>query len=402
MRTENTLLTAALDYATKCDQGGLNRVLALFPNCESRPKRQNHVALGQQHRDRTLPSFELVPRALGSSVCAITQQADHSTQSNANPEEIPVTAAAVTHTPSVTASPASTPDLQSARNETTCACMQYLLAGDEKAKRDAFEHLKAIMLTATRGLFIPESVSCDGTTAKYNFVTDFLWTELKPYEGKSCADIEAAAADNKFRYLGRRCRQRVINEIRNVTRANKRMRSVTYNDAYLAHQATDRRPPLQPHEYSEIVAACDFLDPANADVVNELFDLRDRDRGQWAAELARSRGVSVQTARKYIRNIEANFRAALNAGHKAAKKLFDTLAQYIQTAPLQTGKSELGHSVQLDNENGKSIQFDPGIPRRGPRLSRSIDDINWASLFLAGTKQTNYRHLEYATPCTNE
>jgi hypothetical protein len=211
---------------------------------------------------------------------------------------------------------------------TTSACLAYLFArsrGEREAETDAFEHLMAIMLTATAGLFIPEDVrSLDEDTAKYRFIRQFLVNELEAWRSKTTEEIEAAALAGKFRHWGNRCRCRVLNRIRDTLRAGK-TQFYRYNDEWVTHQP-EGRAAVEPSLFETIVSRCDFLTPREIQIAKAVFGLRHEKRTKWAALLATQRAVSVQTGRKYIRVLQQKCQMAVREGHRAAHQLFELLS----------------------------------------------------------------------------
>lgn len=123
-------------------------------------------------------------------------------------------------------------------NKTTQAVLKYLLTGDS----DAFEHLMAICLTATKGLFIPnpheelkfviEQDSRAGTDPAYyhpgrkfyvedpgdlkeDFIQNFLLDYLEPYRHVTPAELLLLADLGDFKNIGRACRLALLNDLRN-------------------------------------------------------------------------------------------------------------------------------------------------------------------------------------------
>jgi hypothetical protein len=219
------------------------------------------------------------------------------------------------------------------------AAVRYLLDGlrdDEEARAEAFEHLLAILLCATKGLYIPESDrSPSDDSAKYRFAVDFLLAELEPYREADQHTILAAAYADKFRHLGNKFRCRVLNKIRDTIRAAKRNSFVLYNDAWAAHQGRRSIPPLQAEEFDELLQSCTFLSDAAVQTVATLFGSRDLCKGNRTRALAESRGVSVQQARADIRRAREEFSEALKNGDKSAKEMADRLASHIVPTELK-------------------------------------------------------------------
>jgi hypothetical protein len=250
-------------------------------------------------------------------------------------------------------------------NVVTQECINYLLAPTEDEKYRAFEHLKAILLTATKSLYIPENDKQAGTTAKYEFAIQWLLEELSPYRGMSEEMILAAAKADKFRWFARRFRLRLINKIRDTLRQNKRVKFVTYCDE-IGYGPT-RPPSLSVVELEALLAECDFLSDKQLATVWGLWRARDLRGGRRIRAIAAERNVSVQQARKDRRAVVQAFQTALKAGHSGAIALFDSLAKYILPANLKPRDADFGSwwdetnpgtSIHPIGEGGEPIQFD--------------------------------------------
>jgi hypothetical protein len=214
--------------------------------------------------------------------------------------------------------------------------INYLTAvasGNEQVKTAAFSHLIAILLRATDDLYLPNSEKVlSSNTPKYDFAVDFLLEELHPYLEVPSDMVLKAAFENKFRYLGRKFRCRVLNKIRDLHRAKKRVKPATYNDDWDAHQPRPCPPPLGPEEFDAFVRACEFLSERDVQTAMLLYAFGELRNGSRTQALAHARGVTAQTARADIRHLRQECSNALNNGSSAAKELFDRLADRIRTA----------------------------------------------------------------------
>ncbi len=227
------------------------------------------------------------------------------------------------------------------------AAVAYLTSTDQQIRNDAFEHLKAIVLKATSGLYIPESEKYPGDSARYSFAEDFLLLELHPYLEMPEEMIRHAAREDKFRYLARRFKQRLLNKIRDTARKNRKYKHERYNDAWADHQSVDPNnepgfdedgvwsalPSIGPEEFDRYLGQFDFLSDTDISVATAIFDLRkETARGALPKALAIRFSITVQTARCRVRNLRAKMNAALKAGNTDVKQLFERLNAYVRTA----------------------------------------------------------------------
>ena len=257
----------------------------------------------------------------------------------------------------------STSVLPSSLTVCSRAAVVYLTSSDEQARNDAFKHLTAILLNATKNLYIPETekfIRDSGhaqDSARYSFAEEFLLAEFRPYLGMPEEMIWQAARDNKFRYLGRRFRQRLLNKIRNAVRRNKKYKQERYNDAWGEHQTTDGQAPgLEgPEEFDRYLESFDYLSEQDITVATVLFDLRLSEiEGKASRKSARTRAiaerfhVTEQTARRYIRQLQEKMNDALRNGHSATRELFDRLGAFIRTAPLLGRNLAFGYHQHQD------------------------------------------------------
>lgn len=264
----------------------------------------------------------------------------------------------------------------------------FLTSPDEHARTDAFNHLIAILLTATQGLYIPENEKYPGNSARHSFAEEFLLGELEPYFGQPKEMILQAARDDKFRYLGRRFRQRLLNRIRDTVRRNQKYGHERYNDAWETH--TDAGgvdgsvllvalnecnpeeysiiPPVGPEEYDRYFERFDFLSDQDIAVATALFDLRHEDytKGERTRALAERFGVTEQTARRYLRNLRTKMTNALKDGNADVQDFFSRLREFIKTAPLAARDECWPSDPDAPNPGaisprgacGETIQFD--------------------------------------------
>jgi hypothetical protein len=217
------------------------------------------------------------------------------------------------------------------RNVTTATCMKYLSAHarrDEEGKVDALWHLVAIMLKATSDLYIPEPVRSEGDTAKYEFCMEFVLRELYPWIGKSLDEVEAAASKGVFRYMGRRCRQRCLNKIRDTQRSQRVF--VTYNDEWQEHQT--ERCHIGPTDFDELLSECDFLDADERELATALYDVRELRAPERHRQLAGMRSSGVHEIRQRVRALQQKCQMAMAKGNSGGKSLYSALAAYVTTA----------------------------------------------------------------------
>ena len=226
---------------------------------------------------------------------------------------------------------------KTAFTQSTIASYTYLRARSNWRKADSFEHLTAILLRATKGLYLPDPDGCDDgrDTEKYSFAREFLLTELSKYHGASREQIKQACRDNKFRHLGNKFRCRVLNRIRDAYRAARRMQPEIYNDEWEDHHQQIGKPPsVGPEEFDRFLASCDYLADNDIAIASALYDIRELPKKDRTKVLASRFGVTEQTARRYVRQLQDKLWAALKRGHRDTKDFFDRLAAFITLAPL--------------------------------------------------------------------
>jgi hypothetical protein len=121
-------------------------------------------------------------------------------------------------------------------DKATPAALKYL-TGDPNASLDGWDHLIGICYSFVRDLFLRddfgsytvEGVQHDELTGlrnnhqsrregtlsiTRNWIQEWLLTRLDPYHGKSLAEVQAAVDRGEFRYLGRQCRNALIDKLR--------------------------------------------------------------------------------------------------------------------------------------------------------------------------------------------
>jgi len=302
----------------------------------------------------------------------------------------------------------SSPVLSPFFTKSTQAAVDYLTNPIGSDARDnAFQHLLAILLTATKDLYIPVQEK-DGreNSAKYDFAVDFLFGTLASYEGKDRELIEAAARKHKFRYIGKRFRGRVINKIKKVTRATADISFEIYIDEWQKHvekaaaqdpqdalnrEAQDeagRTPHLSPEAFDRLLEELDFLSEDQIDTAVKLFDLcvneeyEDLTKGQRTQALANMFCITVQAARKRIRSLRRAITTAIQSGHKGAVALGERLSKHVMPATYhprdvkfwtnaanptdaKTWAEQNPGSIHPLGEGGEPIQFDSADYRFG-------------------------------------
>jgi hypothetical protein len=241
--------------------------------------------------------------------------------------------------------------------------LQYLLTGDP----DAWNHLIGIMLQAKGNLFLAEP-GLPLLTATRRFLELWLLEKLAPYREADPDTICAAAERGDFRYFGKQAKNALIDEIRKRNASQDaldqhlsekewwagRPPRVVSLDAPLDddvdftlgnHLATDssqdhlpstlgKQPRLEPEMLQQVIRDRErefkrLLGPLHDVLVTvcALYiafpdDLR---KGDAAMAVAAARGVSVQTARRKLRQLVAIFRRALQAGNPTVRELHTML-----------------------------------------------------------------------------
>jgi hypothetical protein len=243
-------------------------------------------------------------------------------------------------------------------DKTSHAAVTYLLTRDD----DAWEHLIAILLRARGGLFIVESGSSNAN-ATQRFLELWLAEKLAPYYNMQPEVIQAAAERNEFRYLGKRARNALIDQIRRRKRdaLDQRRSQGEYWEGALP-KLISLDAAIASTDDNEDLSLDDFLATDQGlvsalgkrrrlereELENTLGELQDglkallgeelhsvlvtisqlfpsEKKGDVARSVARSRGVSVQMARRWLVKLQAVMSAALKAGSPSAKELFALL-----------------------------------------------------------------------------
>lgn len=123
---------------------------------------------------------------------------------------------------------ADTATYDATHDATTRAVVECCLHPVRDRRRDALEHLRAILRVATRGLFLPVEDTkvkrADGGMAfegakweTARWLEDWLWSKLIPWRAKPWKEIVAAAERGEFRYWGHACRRDLLDEVRKQT-----------------------------------------------------------------------------------------------------------------------------------------------------------------------------------------
>ena len=302
-------------------------------------------------------------------------------------------------------------------NKSTQAAVDFLLNPIGSPERDdAFQHLLAILMVATKGLYIPVQTKDAGeASAKYDFAIDFLFGTLTPYQGMDEDLIKSAAREHKFRYLGKRFRGRVINKIKKVNRAAAKVSHEIYIDEWQKHvealrsidpassansdaqNEAARTPRLGPEQFDRFLEELNFLSEDQIDTAVKLFDLcidekyETLTKGQRTQALANMFGVTVQAARKRIRSLRRAMTKALKAGHKGAIELGQRLAKHVMPSTFHPRDTKFwvnedNHgSIHPLGEGGEPIQFDSSSYLFGyhqyqdiKALERGFDEAGYA------------------------
>jgi hypothetical protein len=220
--------------------------------------------------------------------------------------------------------------------KTTRLAFQYLRARTDRQRLSAFERLRAILLHATQHLFIPRyrSFEEDSPTERYLFVSRFLREYLDTYKGRSKEELRAAALADKFRYLGRLCKFRVLDEIKRVNRIRAKQASVDELDKCASPY--NEYHALREDDLVRVLALCDFLSERQVHLVWSLWRACEAKasalvsgglrKGERTQAIANARHVSLQQARKDLRNLRQAFANAVESGDPGARAFFELLA----------------------------------------------------------------------------
>jgi hypothetical protein len=253
-------------------------------------------------------------------------------------------------------------------DQSTRAAMNYLLTGDAVAWKQLIE----ITSKATKNLFLSEPGITRWRT-KLRFLELWLVESFAPYRDADADTICAAAGRGEFRYLGKHARQALIDAIRRRYRsqdaldqrlsekewwAGLRPRVVSLDaplgedddftlgdllaidasqDSTISAQpsALGRQPGLEPEELQHAMRDGQqefkrLLGPLH-DVLTTVCGLfvaspDDLHTGDAARAVAATRGISIQVARRKLRQLAAILRRALIAGNPTVRALHRMLA----------------------------------------------------------------------------
>jgi hypothetical protein len=244
------------------------------------------------------------------------------------------------------------------RDAATEAVLRYLEASGDEA--DAFDHLVAICWLATRPLFladpqgsvivrdIPQFSDLDGQrtgredrhegSVTREWIQEWLLGFLAPYRDRPRDEQVAAADKNRFRYLGRLCRLRLLDAIRSQPR--------------MIHVSLDAARHLAAKPAAEDIIDCvsslyravlaNRTELRRLDVLHGLLAIlgnveqigqRDYER-LVTASVARRRQVSVQSARAYLRRFRITMARELGAANPAVRAVF--LELFVRNADTAT------------------------------------------------------------------
>lgn len=254
---------------------------------------------------------------------------------------------------------------QPAPNVLTLAVVRYLNTADSDTedKFHAFQSIIHILLNATHGLFIPDDGKKIGTNSiKFDLAETWLLEQLRPYRGMPAGEIARAARGDKFRYLGRRFRFAVIDEIRKSSANRREAQLIPFDDAI--QQARAKAPRMSESDLAGLLSDCDFLDAGQQAMFWILWRARDKAKGDRTQDIADARAVSLEQARKDLRSLREALQDAIKAGHRGARDLFEGLARYITPAaaiprdlPFASAENP-GTSIHGVGPGGDPIQFD--------------------------------------------
>lgn len=325
--------------------------------------------------------------------------------------------------------PPVSPDVPLAYDRTTQAVLRYLEAGrkavtgyaeEKREHADALDHLMAICWKATRPYFLtdpngsllvidtpqfnvfgqPTGYMADEEGASYDTTRDWIqiWLLefLAPYLDKSDEELVAAASKNEFRYLGRKCRLKLIDAVRKAL-AQKRERPphvgfdspLSEDGGTLAGYVGTERPDA-PSSLATGSGFQEFLTSArnairvvmdNDDELQKLglltgllaylgnaeHVLDQYYEGRVTRSIARMLSVSTRSARSYKRKFRETMRR--EAGHQAVRAVWHEL-QTISPRPVKFGDESrealanarlFSEAKELLAEYGRECR-DQGIP----------------------------------------
>jgi hypothetical protein len=239
-------------------------------------------------------------------------------------------------------------------DKTSQAAVDYLTTKSS----DALDHLIAICWRAKGGLFI---VAADetGPSGKYfstrSWILGFLAGELSPYQEVAPEQILEAARQGKFRYIGRTCRLRMVDDIRRFT-AKKRLKpfewsleypigngddlntfasliGVEAEDSFAGRSVLGHRPVPEELEMALLLwrNRYKFEEKLGGKVFITLKAIcgsylkGEIRKGQITKAISQRCGVKEWQARAYKRALNQKMLKAIQAGDTAAAELYDML-----------------------------------------------------------------------------
>jgi hypothetical protein len=253
-------------------------------------------------------------------------------------------------------------------NKTTDAALQYLLTGDP----NAWDHVIKILSRAEDNLYLPES-GIRLRPATRRFFEVWLADKFAPYRDADADTICAAAERGEFRYLGNQAKSALVDEIRRHYASKDALNQHLSEEEWSAGRpprvvsldapldddgdftladlvATDpsqdnlavsklpsaigTHPGLEPEALQHAIreGGGEFkrlLGPLH-DVFTTVCGLfvaspDDLRTGDAARAVAGARGITVQTARRKLRQLAIIFRAALRFGNPTVRDLYRML-----------------------------------------------------------------------------
>jgi hypothetical protein len=263
-------------------------------------------------------------------------------------------------------------------HKTTRAATRYLLTGESRA----WKHLVAILAKSKGNLFVPEP-GIPLRQATRRFLELWLAEKFAPYRDADADTIRAAADRGEFQHLGRQATFAIVDEIRRRTASQDALDQhltdaewwaghppkiistnaplgppldddeddVTLEDFLAVDHGQDIptskvpsalgiQPGLEPAvlqreilasepEFKRLLGPLHWVLQTVCDLYVECYG--DAGEGELSAgdparAVAAARRVTIQTARKKIREMADIFRQAIRAGNPDVRGLFRTLA----------------------------------------------------------------------------
>ena len=286
---------------------------------------------------------------------------------------------------------------------TTRAVLRHLLA-DRDGGAETFSELMAICWTMTRPLFlsapdgvvtvrgVPQfsdqtgartgSMSRQEGTAYHEtraWIKAWLLAFLLPYRNLSRDQLEAAAERGEFRYLGRRCRLALANEVASRIRLPKRKfvrYDVPVGDGYLSDfLGTDRADVASSLAQHSREASAAAIEAARRIVMANEVELNRLDlftgwlayllsaevfvegsigprqcEGIVTRTIASLRGVSLRSAVAYKRRFREGVARELLAGNRVILAIVRELTPVLSSPFLSGGSKEAASNRDLWNE----------------------------------------------------